>query len=269
VDWSYFEHLMELSAADRLEEAIQESEDLLAQAENDDDRASLLAGALMFGLRLGRLSEARRTLDRMKHLDVSDLEVRLNAEFSETCLLIAEGRIEEGISVSTEMLRRHHEALQEDRFRYLYEDLQSRKGLALVALSRFVEALPILREAIGFTFERAPDEQEVRYALGLCLQETGDLEGAKREYYRVIELNLKSEHEERARYALARIYCMGGGFAQARRQLETLLQDRPGPAYAVPREYVYVQLSMACHGLGDAEGERLYSDLAKSMRERR
>jgi tetratricopeptide (TPR) repeat protein len=164
------------------------------------------------------------------------------------------------------MLQRYRDAFQEDQFRYLYRDIQCRRASALVFLSRFAEALPILLEAVGFDFEKVSDEQDVRYALGLCLERTGDLEAAKREYHRVVSLNFKSEHEERARYGLSRMYFMAGGFAQARKQLETILQESTGVSHPVPREHVYLQLSRTCRCLGDGANERRYADLARSAK---
>ena len=83
-------------------------------------------------------------LDQLKPLKISDLESRMNAEFCEPCLLVQEGRTEEGISAFSGMLQRYRDAFQENRFRYLYEDIQCRTASALVFLSRFAEALPIL-----------------------------------------------------------------------------------------------------------------------------
>ena len=204
---------MELSDAGRLDEAVREGQALLAEADNDEDRGSLLVGAVMFSARLGRLKDARRMLEELKALKISDLESRMNAEFCEPCLLVQEGRTEEGISAFGRMLQRYRDAFQEEKFRYLYVDIQCRTASALVFLSRLAEALPILLEAVGFDFEKASDEQDVRYALGLCLEQTSDLEEAKRQYHRVVSSSRKSEHEERARYGLSRMYFTAGGFA--------------------------------------------------------
>ncbi len=267
MDWPNFEHLMKLGKVGRLDEAARGSEALAARAESDDDRASLLTGALVFSARLGRLADARRILGRLMPLEVSDPEVRLNAEFCEPCLLIQEGRAEEAIAAFRKMLQLHHDALHEDRFRYLYEDIQCRTGLALVSVARFAEALPILREAVDFTSDKAAGEQEVRYALAVCYEETSDPEAAKHEYHAVIAFNAKSDFAERARYRVARIYMMTGGLAQARKLLEAVLQASPGASPAVPRKRVYEHLSLVCRHLGDRANGKLYADLAKSARE--
>src|SRR5580698_236255 len=103
---------MEMSDAGRLDEAVRECQALIAEADNDEDRGSLLVGALMFSARLGRLEDARRMLEQLKPLKISDLESRMNAEFCEPCLLVQVGRTEEGISAFSGMLQRYRDDFQ-------------------------------------------------------------------------------------------------------------------------------------------------------------
>jgi tetratricopeptide (TPR) repeat protein len=96
------------------------------------------------------------------------------------------------------MLDRYREVLKDIEHRYLYEDIQYRRGLALFGLSRFNEALPSLREAVSFSYDHAADEQQVHFALGVCLEDAKDTEAAKQEFNRVIGFGLKNDVEERA-----------------------------------------------------------------------
>jgi len=264
MDWSHFEHLIELTNSGRTEDAIRESGMLLAKATDANEKASLLTGALVLCSRLGRFGEARQTLDQIRQLEISDAEVRLNAEFCEPCLLMDEGKHEEAVLAFASMLQRNRDILGEALFRYLYEDIQSRRALALFGLSRFTEALPILQEAIGFSFEEAVDDQRIHYALGVCCEETNGTEGAKREFFRVVGFNLKNGVEEQARYRLARLHVKAYAFAQARKQLEIILDEHSGPNYAVPCKYIYEQLSHVCTHLGDNPSAKLYMDLASA-----
>jgi len=193
-------------------------------------------------LRLGRLKEARRALDQMKGLEISDLEVRLNAEFCEPVLLIEEGKYEEGLAAFAAMLNRHSEAFKDPEYRYLYEDIQRRRAIALFGLSRYKEALPLLREAVSFSFDRATDEQDVHFYLGVILDDTNETE-AKQEFLRVVGFGLKNDIEEQARWRLAILHYKAGALAQAMKQLETILLDFPSDNPAVPREQVNEFLS--------------------------
>ena len=216
-------------------------------------------------MRLGLLREARQTLEQMKQLKASDLEIRLNAEFCEPTLLIHEGRYEEGLAAFDEMLQRNSEVFKEERFRYLYEDIQCRRALTLVGLSRFKEALPVLREAVSFSCNQAVDEQAVRFALGVCLEDANDVEGAKQEFIRVVGFGFKNDVEEQSLYRLAIIHYKSGALAQAKQQLETILRDFPKQNPAVPRKQIYEGLAQTYRYLGDKPQEKFYLDLAQRL----
>jgi tetratricopeptide (TPR) repeat protein len=257
---------MELRNSGHVEDAIREAKILLARSTDDDEKASLLASTLVFCCTVGRLGEARRMLRQLQQLEISDLEVRLNAEFCEPCLLIQEGKPEDGISAFAGMLERYGETLKAEPFRYLHEDIQCRRALALFDLSRFTEALPILREAVAYSFQERAAEQRIHFALGVCSEETNDVEAAKKEFFGVIAFNLKNGLEERARYRLARLLVSANAFAHAKKQLEMILAEHPTPTLVVPLEYIYEQLSQVCQHLGDHANAERYADLAKGTR---
>jgi tetratricopeptide (TPR) repeat protein len=263
MDTAHFERIAELRDSGRLEDAIRQSQVLLTETTDANDKASVLTGIHVFYCTLGRLKEARQTLVQLKQLHISDLEVLLNAEFCEAPLLIQEGRYQEGLSAFVAMLDRYSEAFKEERFRYLYEDIQCRRALMLVGLSRFKEALPILREAVCFSFNQATDGQQVHFALGVCLEDINEAEAAKQEFIRVAGFDLKNDVEERALYRLAILRYKTGALAQAKQQLETILRDFKNQNPAVPRKQVYECLSQTYRHLGDKVNEKLYLDLAR------
>jgi tetratricopeptide (TPR) repeat protein len=263
MDQTRFEHLMELDKSGRIEDAIQESQILLAETTDVNEKASLLGGIHVSYCKLGHLKEARQTLEQMKQLEISDLGIRLNAEFCEATLLIQEGRCEEGLSAFAAMLDRQGEAFEDPEYRYLYEDIQCRRASTLVALSRFKEALPILKEALSFSFDEATNEQRVHFDLGICLEETNETEAANQEFFRAIGFGLKNDIEERVLYRLAILQFKAGALAQAKQQLETILRDFPGQSSVVPRKYVYEQLSRTYRHLGDKTNAELYASMAK------
>ena len=135
--------------------------------------------------------------------------------------------------------------------------------MTLFGLSRSKEALPILREAVSFSFNQATDEQQVHFALGVCLEDANETEAAKQEFIRVVSCGLKSDVEERALYRLAILHYKTGALAQAKQQLETILRDFPSQSPAVPRKQVYEGLSRTYRYLGDKASEKLYMDLAR------
>jgi len=265
MDWLDFERIAGLGNSGRIEDAIRESQMLLAETTDTNEKAALLTGVHVSYCELGRLVEARQTLVQLQHLEIPDRGIRLNVEFCEPTLLIQEGRNEEGISAFVAMLDRRCEALKEPQFRYLYEDIECRLAVALTSISRFKEALPILREAISFSFDEAANDQRIHFSLGICLEETNEPEAAKQEFIRVVSFGLKNEVEEQALYGLALLHYKIGAFAQATQQLETILRDFPNQNPAVPRKQVYEGLSRTYRHLGDKANEKLYLDLARKL----
>jgi tetratricopeptide (TPR) repeat protein len=258
-----FDRLAELRASGQHEEVLRESQKLLAETSDPDMQASLLIDGIGACLNLGKLNEARRLLTQLQRLDVSDLEGRLNAAFCEPCLLVQESRLEEGAAAFAAILRKHRDTFARPQFRYLYEDIQCRRGLALAELGRYTEALQILKEAVSFSFDDAVYELKMHYWLGVCLEEIKAIDQAKEEFFRIIAAGLKNEIEAHARYRLSVIYFTEGGFAQAREQLETLLQEF-STNDTFKHKDVYRGLSQICERLGDSAAARHYADLERA-----
>jgi hypothetical protein len=125
VDPAKLEHLAEL---EDFEEVLRESQILLGETTDPNEQASLLIDGIAACQSLNRLGEARQILVKLRRLDISDVEGRLNAEFCEPCILIQENKLEEAVDLLTAMLQRHSEALMQPNLRYLYEDIQRRRA---------------------------------------------------------------------------------------------------------------------------------------------
>jgi tetratricopeptide (TPR) repeat protein len=263
MDSAIFERLAGLSAAGRHEDAIREALALAAEADDANDKAALLRGAAVDYCTVGRLGEARELVDALLKMHVTDPEVRLNIEFSAACLLVEEGKPDAGVAAFADMVRRGGTTLADQQLRYLYEAVQCRSAMALIGIRRFEEALSILREAVSFSFDSAEDEQRIYFALADCLSEVGDEESARQAFKRVIGFDLRNSTQERARYRFARLCFKARGFAQARQQLETILREFPPETAAVPRRFVYEQLSHTCRHLGDRKMAEFYAGLAR------
>jgi tetratricopeptide (TPR) repeat protein len=259
LDLKRFERLMNLTNP---EAVINESRLMLAEAGNLDEKASLLIGIHVSYCKLHRLQEAREALDEINPLDISDLGIRLNAEFCRCTFLVDEERYEEALRSFAELLVLHRAAFELPEHRYLYEDIQSRRALLLFSLSLFQEALPILQEVVLFSFGNIEDEHEVHFALGMTLDETGHTEAAKQEYIRAVAMGVKNNNGEEALYRLAMIYYRAGALAQAKHHLEMILHDFSDAPPTLPRSDIYEKLSHLSHFLGDKESEKFYAELA-------
>lgn len=263
MDNTHFDHLMLLDKSGQVEEAIRECQVLLDETTDANERASLLTILHVSYCKIGRLQEAQQPLEQMKGLQISDTGIRLNAEFCEPAFLVLAGRYDEGLSAFAAMLDRNREALKEPEHRYLYEDIQCRRALTLFSLSRFKEAMPILRETASFCFDQPTDEQQVHFSLGICLEDANDTEGARQQFIRVVTLGLRNDTEERALWRLAVLQYKAGALAQAKQQLETIVREFPTEKSVIPRKQVYEALSQTYHYLGDKANEKFYADRAK------
>src|SRR5258707_5015366 len=117
MDSERLEHLMALDKAGRIEEAIRDSQLLLTEVTDENEKATLLEGIHVSYCKLGRLEEARQTLGQLKKLHISNLEVLLNAEFCEPTFLIQQGKYDSGLSAFSAMLDRHKDVFKQDQFR--------------------------------------------------------------------------------------------------------------------------------------------------------
>jgi tetratricopeptide (TPR) repeat protein len=261
MDSKSFEHLMSLQSP---EEVIRESQNLLTQRPDVNEKASLLGNIHVSLVKLGRLEEAKKILEELKRLEILDIEMRLIAEFWEPCFLVQDGRPEEALSAFSAILERNCVAFKNPEHRYLYEDIQCRRATVLFDLSNYKDALPILHEAAEcFSFDDPADRQLVHFQLGVCLYYAGNMTAAKEDFLLVLRLNLGNEYEERSLYWLGTIYYKNGASAQTIHHLETLLRDFPAVSAAVRRDWVYELLSKAFRYLGDEVNGHLYANLAK------
>lgn len=212
---------------------------------------------------LSRWTEALPIMTESASFEFEDVGVRLNFDYCKALLLMQEGRHKKGASAFTELLHRYASVLKQPRYRRFYEDIQRRLAMALITLSRRDEALPILREFASFEFEDKAHEQRIHFELGLCCDEANDTTLAIQAFLHVLGLRLGNDVEEKARYRLARRLSEAGAYAQARKQLELIVEGYSDRNSAVPRKYVYTQLAHVCGRLGDVEGSELNMDLAR------
>lgn len=266
---SQLQTIMDCRNSGQLHESIRQSELLLNAMEDANDRASILENILICNLMLGRLSQARQALEELRMITISDAEVRLNAEFCEPRLLVEEGRREEAVRLYASILQNNSGLLKEEGLRYLYEDIQYRLALTLIDLQRYIEAIPLLEEAVStFSYDNVFDAQQCHFALGICYEQTKAIQKAKAEFLRVVSCDLKTDIEERARYRLSILLFQEGAFAQAKHQLEMILTNHPTDKAVVARRYVYEQLSHTCRQLGDDTNAKGYLNLAQRERKR-
>lgn len=248
----------------QVEDAVHEF-DALAEASTDaDKKCALLINVVRCYADLGRLTDAERTLGQIRALAPDDYVVRFIVDFGAACVAAQGGQHEKALALFDGILKEYGELLRTSEYRDYYEETQCRRAFCLVHLKRYGHAITILREADSFNALKAEIQQEAHVYLGLCYAQLGERRPAKEQFQRAIEYGFKNDSEAQARYNLGVIYFLDGGFAQAKYQLETVLQDNPqGMIPNVPRKDVYQQLSRVSHYRGDKENAKRYAKLVK------
>jgi tetratricopeptide (TPR) repeat protein len=240
-----------------LEDAIREFH-LLATETNDIDwkAATLMHEANCMEM-LNRFDEAKLILKVLSKLDLSK-EIVLNISLMSARVLSLNGEHKKAARQYDNILHEYTQLLDETENRKIYEDIRYRLALELHSLHKYKEAITIYEEVVSFS-TLAPEKRQLahQYCAG-CYEELNKNTLAIREYLRVINFNLGNDTEADAHYRVARLYFEQGAFAHAKNHLEIILRDFKNISITVPLEFVYRQMSRACHYLGEEENARHY-----------
>jgi tetratricopeptide (TPR) repeat protein len=264
MDQDRFERAIALRNANCTLAALQEFSAMQEESTDANDRAALILNEARCYADIGRVVDAERTLARARDLAPDDVEARFNVDFLAACVAAQGGDYEQAVCQFQTLLEDYIGILQTQEYRDFYEDIQQRKAVCLIHLHRYGEALRILKEASSsFITLKTEDEQEVHLNLGTCYAGLHEDRLAKAEFLRAIEFGLRNSVEARARYNLGVASFLDGGFAQAKNQLEWILQTYRGEIPNVPRKDVYHQLSRTYHYLGEKDNAERYRRLAE------
>jgi pentatricopeptide repeat protein len=266
VGQSEFQNATSLRDSGRWDEAASAFHHLASQAESRSEKAALLINEHRCYCDAGRLDEAEKILHEIRELEPLEPSVRVIIDFGEACMSVQAGRTKQGLNQFDGILHRYPELSRGADRRGLYENIQKRRGVALADLVEYAKAIPILEESTSSKDLTREDKQEVHFYLGLCYEKTQRSSAAKVEYLRAVDLLLKNDFEAHARYSVARLYFNERAFAQAKYQLEMILQLQQTEIPNLPKHYVFEQLSRACHYLGDEESAERYHRLGESSR---
>ena len=264
MDQARFDRARALRESGRVEHALEEFHSMAVESDDANEEAALMINEVRCYSMLGRVSDADHVLENIQELAPDDIIVRANVDFSAACVAAQKGEHGKALLRFEGMLEDYVDLLKTPEYRDLCEEIQQRRAFSLTHLGRYGEALPLLKEASSFSTLRADVQQQVHLYLGICYAALHEDRLAKEAFLSAIEFDLKNKIEAEARYRVGVLYFLTGGFAQAKHQLEVILQTYRDEVPNVPRKYVYQQLSRACHYLGEKENEKRYAKLAEN-----
>lgn len=209
---------VDLRDAGRAEEALRELVELEAVTPDQDDQAIILVHESVVLARAGRFEEAHMKADQATRT-CSDRVTECNALLAHSGAHSVEGKRDQALAELDLALRNYPDVLETAGYRFLYEEIQLRRGLLLIWLGRLKEARDTLQECQGFDLSR--DERcRVLSNLGGCYYDLGELDhalGPLTESLRVCE---DCEHAFIAHSHLGVIYYKQGALAKALLEFE-------------------------------------------------
>lgn len=250
---------VELRDADKLEAALREFKELEAVTPDPVERAMVLLNQSTVLARMGKLDDAQDRTREAARLSPS-AEVQCNALVSRASGLALAGQGKAAIAELDRALKEYPHVLQSSDYRFLYEDVQLRRGLLLVELERFAEGLAVLQECM--TFDLGPEDRwKALYNLGRCYFELKDPARAKQKFLEFLEVGGDNAHVASAHFLLGTIYYNEGADAKALMEFEWLLPRMAEVGW--PGSVLYTWLAKTHRMLGNkAEADR-YKALAK------
>jgi tetratricopeptide (TPR) repeat protein len=208
---------------------------------------------------LGRFSDARKQLDLVLKYAPDDPNICLQRDFIGGSLYDQERKPEEAFVRLTSVLSSHSEQLSRTDMRFMYEDIQLRRGFDAASIGRFEDALPILKECLSFDL-KSTDRSTVLSDLGRCYSEIKEYESARDCFLQAIEIGLTMQTERDVHLLLAIACAHIGLYQDAKREFQ-LCEEKAGE-YGCEIRKIYGWLSWVCGRLGEKAESARYASLA-------
>jgi len=257
---SVIRRAVELNDPDLAREALEEIDVLLGVSSDQNERVYLLfSRASCCGI-LGDFVEARRQLAAALDEGRGDPFAQVSFDFGTGLLFQRQGNYTKALDGFSATLFRHSQQLKRPELRFMYEDIQQRRAFLSVTLSRFRDAIPLLKESLSFDLDNELRSGALA-SLGLCYLELKDYENSRDQFLGAIALGLTREWEGMAHFYLGIAYFYTDMIREAKR--EFLLCERLAAIHQLPIVDVYGWLSSICKRLGEASESQRYARMGK------
>lgn len=245
-----------------LQQQIAEIDVLLRTASTGTQRADwLLNQAVLYGI-LGQNEEARARFCQAVECESNDPDVRFAAEFGKAALMDQEGNNLEALEALTGVLVRYADRLQRDDAREIYLDIQQRRGINLVQLDRFVEAIPVLKECL--TFELKVKARDIlTFHLGYCHFGLEQYDVAETYFAASLNPDTPAFWSGQAHFFRGATLFKLGRFAEAKEELR--ICEQSAHEYQLAPQRIYEALAAVCRDLGETVEAENYLRLAKEV----
>ena len=253
---------MGLQHSGRAEEAAVEFGRMAAECDDPEWKSNLLLSEHVCYCILGRLVEAEQVLQAMRQIKTDNASIEVNKAFSEACFFAQKGELELGLTTFDSILNRFSVLLRSPEFRYLYEDIQQRRGAVLAKLGRYEEAISVLKEALSFELE-LPARSDLLANLGFCYSQLKRYGEAKDYFSRALELGVTKNWESQVHASLGIAYAHLGLLREAKRELQ--ICEQRAEEYQLQMGPIYGWLRNVCERLGERGESEKYERLVRPI----
>lgn len=240
-------------------EALLEIESRLASSSDVEERIYLLFSRANCQVVLGDFSDAQRSLDIAVRARPDEAS-RTNYDWMQAVIAQRQGNYADAIRQFSAVLEAHASVLQNPEWRFLYEDIQLRRGFLLVSLSKFADALAFLNESLSFEINETV-RSELEASLGICHLELENLDTAKTHLDQADDRALSGDWKWRIHYYRGIVNYHSGELGVSKKEFKVC--EELAAAYSVPILDVYGWLAAVCKALGETTESSRYATLRK------
>jgi tetratricopeptide (TPR) repeat protein len=146
----------------------------------------------------------------------ADVSTSIRLRLTDAVLENAAGQSSKALLIFEGLLNEFGTRIETGELRFFYEEIQQRRGLVLVQLGRYMEAVRILEDCVGSDFDLTDkDRALLLFNLAFSLRKTGNQISSKRVLKSILELEPSPSIAPAARYQLGILEYETGNFVEA------------------------------------------------------
>jgi tetratricopeptide (TPR) repeat protein len=260
---SQLDQAMSLFNSGSVEEALRQIRALAESTSDPNERVWALHYEAACLLNLGRFQEARQRWREAVEVYPKGYDLIPQLVYQDAVLCLHEKNAAEALQKLDCILTNHVEVLNTPGLRYLYEAVQTQRGITLTHLGRFQEASRALEQALTFPLPKEL-KCDAHYRLGVCYFQMGDMERAKEGFVVALENNAQGRWEIGAHYHLGIIFFRESAHTKALEEFEWCL-GHAGKGWP-PAHQIYGWLANTLHALGRGAEAKRYEALAAAAK---
>jgi len=259
MDWNLYNEMSALESSGSLEQALRGFNDLESESVDAEDKVLVLLAISDCLGRLRRYPEARQAIEKASLLVARSNQIYPRIAFKDAYIEVYVRDWKKALSKIDAIRKDSYDALLLPENADLVEQLQISRGVVLVELHRYREALPLLEQAAKANLE---DAMVLTY-LGACYFDAKDFERSKECLLKALKLGVDHNYRHKIHFFLGSIYYAQGKFAWAKQEFEESLKQGQNQEFADKDVYDYLIQASEWLGL-ETEVER-YSKLRQQV----